>query len=495
MKARDFPRWFPGWARWSALAALAATLLVSGCSVGELDRYAFGKKSETVDEVAASLPPAQRREHERLVASYGGIYRAPDLEGLIKKTIERLTAASENPELKYRVVILNSPAINAFALPGGTLYITRGLIALANDTAELASVLSHEMAHVVARHAATREDQIRQAVIVSRVISDVLSDPDLGALALAKSRLSLATFSRGQELEADAIGVGISARAGYDAYGASRFLTAMGRYAGLRGNSVSPPVAAHLDFLSSHPSTPERISIAYANARQYLAPKNAESDRNQFLEAIDGLTYGDDPKEGFVRGRRFMHANIGFTFTAPEGFSLENTPQAVLGATSSGKEALRLDAVRVPGEQPLAAYLASGWIDGIEAGSIQTLTINGFDAATAVARGEQWSFRLFAIRFGTDVYRLAFAARELSPAADTGFRTSAETFRRVPVEEAKGATPLRISVVRVGLRDTVERLAAKMAVPDRKLERFLILNGIEKDAKLKLGERVKMVVE
>jgi predicted Zn-dependent protease len=324
----------------------------------------------------------------------------------------------------------------------------------------------------------------------------VLSDPDLGALALAKSKMSLAKFSRGQELEADAIGVGNSARAGYDPYGASRFLTAMGRYASLRsGNAVSPPVAAHLDFLSSHPSTPERISIAYANARQYTMPKNAESDRNQFLEAIDELTFGDDPKEGFVRGRRFMHANLGFTFTAPEGFSLENTPQAVLGATASGKEALRLDAVRVPAEQALTNYLSSGWIDGIEAGSIQSLTINGFTAATAVARGEQWSFRLFAIRFGTDVYRLAFAARDLSPAVDAGFRTSAETFRRVPADEAKRATPLRISVVRVGLRDTAERLAAKMAVPDRKLERFLILNGIEKDAKLKLGERVKLVVE
>jgi predicted Zn-dependent protease len=476
------------------IAALAAAALVSGCSIADLDRYTFGKKAETVDEVANELPPTQRREHERLVASYGGIYRAPDLENLIKKTIERLTAASESPELKYRVVILNSPAINAFALPGGTLYITRGLIALANDTAELASVLSHEMAHVVARHAAIREDQIRQAVIVSRVISDVLSDPDLGALALAKSRMSLATFSRGQELEADAIGVGISARAGYDPFGASRFLTAMGRYASLRGNP-SPPVAAHLDFLSSHPSTPERISIAYANARQYTVPKGAESDRNQFLDAVDGLTYGDDPKEGFVRGRRFMHANLGFTFTAPESFTLENTPQAVLGATPSGKEALRLDAVRVPADQALTTYLASGWIDGIDSSSIQSLTINGFTAATAVARGEQWSFRLFAIRFGNDVYRLAFAARELSATADTAFRTSAETFRRVPVEEAKGATPLRIAVVRVGLRDTVERLAAKMAVPDRKLERFLILNGIEKDAKLKLADRVKIVVE
>jgi predicted Zn-dependent protease len=429
------------------------------------------------------------------VSSYGGVYRAPALDALIEKTVDRLTAASENPNLKYRVTVLNSPAINAFALPGGSLYITRGLVALANDTAELSSVLAHEMAHVVARHAAIREDQMRQAAVVSRVISDVLSDPDLGALSLARSRLSLATFSRGQELEADAIGVGNSSRAGYDPFGASRFLTSMGRYAELRGNNPNQQAIERLDFLSSHPSTPERISIAIANARQYADRQKSERDRDKFLEAIDGLAYGDDPQDGYVRGRNFLHAKLGFAFSAPEGFTLENTPQAVLGATASGQEALRLDAVRVPANQPLAAYLSSGWIDGIEPYSIMPLTINGFEAATALARGEQWSFRLFAIRFGNDVYRMAFAAREMTPDIDAGFRTAAETFRRVPPEEAKKASPLKISVVRVGLRDNVERLANRMAVTDRKLERFLILNGLEKNAKLKFGEKVKLVVE
>jgi predicted Zn-dependent protease len=207
------------------------------------------------------------------------------------------------------------------------------------------------------------------------------------------------------------------------------------------------------------------------------------------------MMYGDDPKEGFVRGRRFLHPKLGFSFTAPESFTLENTPQAVLGATGSGKEALRLDSARVPGAQPLEVYLLSGWIDGVDPASIESLSINGFPAATALARGEQWSFRLFAIRFGSDVYRLAFAARDLSPALDQAFRTAAETFRRVPVDEAKGANPLHISVARVGLTDTVDKLAQRMAVPDRKLERFLVLNGLERGAKLKMGDPVKIVTE
>lgn len=476
-------------------AALAVSLLLASCSTLETDRFGLSEASVARDDVANTLPPEQRKEHERLVAAYGGVYHAPALEEQISKVVNRLVSASERPDIQYRVTILNSPAINAFALPGGTLYVTRGLIALANDDAELSSVLAHEMAHVIARHAAIREAQVRQAMIVSRVISDVVQDPDLGALALAKNKISLAAFSRDQELEADAVGVGISARAGYDPYGASRFLATMGRYANLRaGSSAASQNKDQVDFISSHPATPERVSLAITNASQYGAQK-AERDRGDFLDAIDGMVYGDDPKEGYVRGRSFLHPNLGFTFMAPEGFSLENTAQAVLGATASGKEALRLDAVRVPSTTPLATYLASGWIDGVDPASIQAMNINGFPAATAVARGQQWSFRLYAIRFGSDVYRLVFAAREITPQNDQTFRAAADTFRRVGAEEIKSVQPLRISVVRVGLTDTAEKLARRMAVPDKKLERFLILNGLDKDAKLKFGDRVKIVVE
>src|ERR1700674_486993 len=254
-----------------SIAALAAALFAASCANVDFDRYGLSEASAARDDVASTLPAEQRKEHERLSAAYGGVYHSPELEALISHTVDRLVAASEKPELKYRVTLLNSSAINAFALPGGTLYVTRGLVALANDTSELSSVLAHEMAHVIARHAAIREDQVRQAMIVSRVISDVLNDPDLGALSLARSKLTLASFSRGQELEADAIGVGISARAGFDPYGASRFLTSMGRFASLRGSAVGQVRTGNteVDFLSGHPSTPERISIAVANARQY----------------------------------------------------------------------------------------------------------------------------------------------------------------------------------------------------------------------------------
>ncbi|HTF74351.1 MAG TPA: M48 family metalloprotease, partial [Bradyrhizobium sp.] len=160
--------------------------------------------------------PAAEREHERILSSYGGSYDDPKLEALIGKTVDRLVAASDRPDQAYKVTILNSGAVNAFALPTGQLYVTRGLIALASDTSELSSVLSHEMAHVLAKHASIREDQARQAAVVTRVVTDMGNDPDLTALALAKTKLTMASFSRAQEFEADGIGVGISARAHFD---------------------------------------------------------------------------------------------------------------------------------------------------------------------------------------------------------------------------------------------------------------------------------------
>jgi predicted Zn-dependent protease len=473
------------------LAIVAIALLLSGCLV--TTDPATRQVSLPDPPKTAEVQPAAQREHQRILAAYGGAYADARLEAVIAQTVEKLVAASERPDLHYQVTILNSPAVNAFALPGGQLYVTRGLIALANDSAELASVLSHEMAHVIARHAAIREDQARQAAIVSRVINDVVSDPQMGALALAKSKIALASFSRAQEFEADGIGVGIAARAGFDPYGAVRFLTALGRNAELKPNGNIDPRL--LDFVSSHPATPERVKNAQANARQFSAPGRGERDREAYLGGLDGLVFGEDPSEGFVRGRRFLHPRLGFTFTAPDGFTLENTAQAVLGVREGGGQALRVDAVRVPAEQSLPDYLASGWIENVDTGSLEELTLNGFPAATAVARGEQWTFRLYAVRFGTEVYRFIFAAKQSSTQVDKIFRESVGTFRRMRLAEVEAAKPLRLKVVTVGTGDTIERLASRMTVTDRSVERFRVLNGLAPGQPLKAGDRVKMVVE
>jgi len=196
-----------------------------------------------------------------------------------------------------------------------------------------------------------------------------------------------------------------------------------------------------------------------------------------------------------VRGRRFLHPRLGFTFTAPEGFILENTAQAVLGVKHGGDQALRLDVVRVPAEQTLAGYLTSGWIENIDVNTVENLNINGLRAATAAAKGDQWDFRLYVVRFGSDVYRFIFASKSRSPESDHTFRESIGTFRRMSLAEIEDTKPLRLQVVKVGPDDTIEKLANRMAVADRQVERFRVLNGLDPGDRLTLGSEVKIVVE
>ena len=301
------------------------------------------------------LSASEQREHLRILAAYGGVYRDQRVQQMLDKTVDKLVAASERPDLKYEITILNSPAVNAFALPNGQLYVTRGLIALANDNSELASVLSHEMAHVIARHAAIREDQARQAALINRVATDLLSDRSLARSRWPNPRSRSPTSPRAQEFEADGIGVGISARAGYDPYGAERFLTSMGMNVATEGPSrqhrparAGLPVVASGDAGARHQCGGQRAAVHRPGRRR---PRQGRISRH-----ARWLVYGEDPSEGFVRGRRFLHPKLGFTFTAPEGFTLDNTAQAVFGVKDGGAQALRLDVVRVPTEQTLPEY-------------------------------------------------------------------------------------------------------------------------------------------
>jgi predicted Zn-dependent protease len=485
----------------AAIALIAAMLALAGCTsdrfMGDQQNLLSAPPPQTATD-ANQAPSAADREHQRILAAYGGAYEDAKLQARVSAMVDRLVAASDRPDIAYKVTLLNSPAVNAFALPTGQLYVTRGLLALANDDAELASVLSHEMAHVIAKHAALREEEARQVSINSAVVNDVLSDPQEGALALARSKIKFATFSRSQEFQADEIGVGIAAHAGYDPFGAARFLTSMGRNADLRAGGNGTDMRSP-DFFSSHPATPERVKAAQTAARQYAAPGtgagSGERDRAAYLASLDGVVYGEDPIEGYVRGRRFLHPKLGFTFTAPEGFTLENTAQAVLGLKDGGNEALRLDAVHVAAEQNLTDYLRSGWIENVDKDSIQEITLGGLPAATASAKGDQWTFRLYAVRYNGEVYRFIFATKNATAESERAFRESVATFRRLSPAEAQQAKPLRIRIVTVKPGETVEKLATRMALIDRQLERFRVLNGLEPGDRLKAGSQVKIVVE
>ena len=272
------------------------------------------------------------------------------LERMVAKVVGNLTVVSANPTQTYRITILNSPNVNAFALPGGYLYVTRGLLALANDSSELAAVIAHEMGHVTANHGLQRQQLEAEEGLATKVVSDVLGDSPTAKAALIRGKLWLAQFSRNQELEADAIGIKSIGEAGYDPYAAGRFLQSMSAYTDFR--SISGATDASLDFLATHPNTPQRIDLAQRLARNFGPPGIGTRDRDAFLAGIDGLLYGDTPEEGYVRGQTFLHPGLGVSFTVPDGFVIDNSAAAVT-ATGPGDMAIRFDGVAIDKSRPL----------------------------------------------------------------------------------------------------------------------------------------------
>lgn len=436
---------------------------------------------------------ALEREHKRLIAGFGGIYTNPAAQTVLDEMGARLRLVSDRPNEAYTITVLNSPSINAFALPNGYVYLTRGVLALANDTAEIASVIAHESAHVLRRHAMERAELESRSVLVSRVMTEVLDNPGASQFMRDQSRIAFASFSRQQELEADEIGVRAIARAGYEVYGATRFLEALDRAGHLRAG-IEPPDKA--DLLSTHPPTPERIAQALQVARQYGAPGLGEADRTRWLAAISGMTFGEDPMQGVIRGQRFYHPRLRFVFDAPEGFMLENTPNAVLGVTSGAKQAMRFDSSRVEAAafSGLTAQLAATPIEGVPVGDLTETSISGFPAATGLARGQDWAFRIVLIRAGDYLYRLIYAAQGFNAELDAAFMASAQSFRRLDPEEAKAIRPLRIRLAKADIGTRAEDIvAAHMQDIPKALEQFLLINGLGADEALIPGQMYKII--
>lgn len=487
------------WRPMALAVLLAGSVALQGCQSILSQTYeptvSPSSNPQIVAEVQKNDPNAQvgAREHPRIVASYGGEYRDARTERLVARIVGALTAVSENPTQSYKITILDSPAINAFALPGGFLYVTRGLLALANDASEVAAVLSHEMAHVTANHGVERQKREEAEVIASQVVAEVLSSDIAGKQALARGKMRLAAFSRNQELQADVIGVRMLGEAGYDPYAASRFLDSMARYSRFTsGNADSDP---SLDFLSSHPNTPQRIDLARAHARNFgMEGSVGDKGRDYYLNGIDGLLFGDSPQEGYVRGQTFLHGGLGIRFDVPEGFLIDNKVEAVL-ATGPGEAAIRFDGVSDTSNGSLTNYISSGWVTGLQPETIRPLVINGLPAATARASADRWDFDVTVIRTGAQIFRFLTAVPKGSASLDPIANVLRSSFRKMSPQESAALKPLRIRVLTVQPGDNVGSLANRMLGTNRKLELFTLINALTPTSELAPGARVKIIAE
>lgn len=479
----------PGFLRRVAVIRLCAALLTAGGLAGCASHAKTSSDGLISPREEAKVGAAA---HPEIIAQFGGSYRDPQLTSHLKRIVGQLAKTTGGSASDYKLTVLDTPTINAFAAPGGYLYVTRGLLALANDEAEVAGVLAHELGHLDARHGAKRQI-VAQRVSLLGSLSDSLHQQDR-LEPLSSQRI--AAYSRAQELEADRLGMVKAAEARYDPSGAVSFLTNLQRRFKLDADITgAEPLAAGGGMFSSHPGTGERI----AAARSYVLSFGYRSagyvrNRDAYLDLIDGLPYGENPRRGVVRGRTYFHPGLGIRFTAPKGFEIASLKDTVL-VRGPDEAAVIVDGAEVDEDTVLKRHLVYTWGEGLDLKNLRSFTINGLQAVSAETMHKGAGHELVAVRIAPRaVYRFLFITRPVVTARyEKKFEAMVASFRRMTEAEFGDLSPLRVRVVDVKQGDTVERLAERMAVPDRQVERFRVLNGLDIDAELVPGQRVKII--
>ena len=499
------PRFAAGRApAWIFLAVLLLPLLAAGgCAVNP----ATGEQSFTGFMSPQQEVAIGEEEHPKLVKEFGGAYEDADLAAYVTRIGLSLARLSEAPDLPYSFTVLNDDKINAFALPGGFVHVTRGLIALADDEAELAGVLAHEIGHVVARHTAQRYSRAvatNLGLTVLGVLGSAYGVPSqLGQVASVGAQAYLQGFSRDQELEADQLGVRYLARAGYDPQAMASFLEKLRAHSELEAVLAGKPPGSvdDYDIMATHPRTLDRIQQAAALAGE--APIGQPlRQRERFLAGIDGIVYGDDPRQGVRAGRDFRHPDLGIGFTVPPDFVLFNGARQVV-ARGPGDAVVAFDMAGAEAARQTSdpgIYLARVWAREINLTDTERLEINGMPAATGRAvvraRAGDRELRLVVIRERPDrLFRFLFVAPQAAAQRyRSEFQRTTYSFHRLTDKEIAAIRPLRVKVVTVGAGDTVESLAARLPFDAYKLERFESLNGLDRNRRLVPGSQVKIVV-
>lgn len=485
----------------SPLLAILLGLLAAACA-GSAAGPGPGYGADTGQQRRSIVDSVSRQDeaalgarlHPRLAASFGGVSKDMRLNEYVNRIGGELADAAGTPGVSYRFHILQSDVVNAFSLPGGYIYVTRGLMTLANSEAQLAAVLAHEIAHVDRRHAIRRYE--REQVSQRGSSGSIFNGESRGSA----EQKALSAYAQQQEFEADEVALRLLEDTGYHPLSLSRFLLRLQSEQRLRNRiAFRSEEAQQYDIYSTHPPTTARIRAAAAVADR-LRGAGDYVGYDEYLDAIDGMLVDGDRDNGFIRRRDFVHPTLGFRFTAPDGFVLFNLPTSVIGADRD-RNLMKLDLERVDAQIDAVSYLTRVWASRTRLEAVERIRINGLEAATGYASGNTRSgprvIRLVVIRFDANtVYRLMYVTTpQRFQTMDRAFRQSALSFHRLTREEAQRLQPLRLRIHRVRPGETSQSLARRMPYEQHRLERFLVLNNLEPDDPLQVGQRVKLVVD
>lgn len=449
--------------------------------------------------VTAQIPIAERqqaaRQHPQLLEEFGGAYQGPQAR-FVADVGERIAAAAGAPG-QCTFTLVNTDVVNAFAVPGCYVYVTRGLLAIVNSEDELAFVLGHEVGHIVARHSQSRQNRSTVAGLGAILLAAIAKRDDIGKLATQGAQLYTLGFSRSQEFEADDIGIRYMERANYDATAAMDMLDDLHRHDQLqaksRGRNDAEAVPA---WGRTHPVTADRI--ARARTRVAALPGSNPRQADRYLRAVDGMLWGDDPTQGFVLGRTFAHPQMRIAFEAPPGFGLVNSTRAVLVQHPNGLKAQFSGGQA--GNVALESYAAQVMRQTVgqtpaQVGQAERTRVNGLEAVVLPARAQSQSgvfdVTVTAYRaFPDAVYHFV----TLAPSGQgRAFDPLIRSFRTLSPAEASRLRPRTVRVITARPGDTFASLASRMAVEDFRSEWLAMINNLPANAQIRPGQPIKVI--
>ena len=473
--------------------ALAAFLALAGCGSGDTPTY--------TPEVTAEERAFAEQQHPALLAEFGGEWKGPEAAYVKRLGATLADAAGLGGQCTFTMV--NTDVVNAFAVPGCYVYVTRGLFGIVNSEAELASVIGHEIGHIVAEHSERRQKTSMWSGLGALAVGVLTGSERLAGLAGRAAQYYTLSYSRKQEYESDDLGIRYLVQAGYDPYAAADMLESLSDYDTYQTRTRNLDEANSIPaWARSHPLTEDRIRRANRQAQATgHGPDVLPDHEDRFLRQVDGLLWGDDPEQGFVMGRRFAHPEMGITFQAPPGFFLTNSPRAVL--IDGGDVRGQFGGTAMPaGGLPRYAELLLRQVlgpafDSARIGQPQQAMVNGVEAIVvpAIVDSQQGQAQVTIAAFrgrgreGFHFITVGPGGHERDISALIG------SFRLLSPMEVASLRPRRIEVVTAGPGDTVASMARRMAVPDHHLDAFLMLNDRDPKPELRPGEQVKLIVQ
>ena len=472
----------------SVAFVLSLILSPASCSVNPVSGQHELMLLSEKDELALGRQTDSQITHEY------GIYKDKRLNRRVQEMGSRLGRISHRPDLSYQVQILDAPVVNAFAVPGGYIYLTRGIMAYLNSEAELAAIMGHEIGHVTARHSGqqyTRAQLAQVGMGIGMIFSDAFSS--LSSLVQMGVGMLFLSYSRDNELQADSLAVEYCAKAGYEPGEMAGFFQTLERLNPSSDRTGLP------SWFSTHPSPEDRIGRVRSLSKEWvqkLNGANARVGRDEYLKQIDGLIYGEDPKQGYVKDHVFYHPELRFQFPIPEGWNHNNTPSQVQIGSKNGEAAVVLTIVRAATPKKAAQDFIAKSRPLVH--SSQPLQVNGLDAHRLITEVQASKGRLAVVSYFIELERKVFVFhglserrvfQEIGPLMEETMRG----FKKIKDRKRIDVEPDRLRIRTVKSGGTMEDAVLSMGFSRDDAKEFALLNGRNPEDRVKAGTLIKVV--